>query len=303
MSPCSTGAMPTGMAPPPFFFPRLASGALVWTRCERRNVAPARARRTATKIAQRRLRWKDGVLLVPEEFTPTAWSKLSFYATAEWINRLYAIWHRARYEESCTLLLEAICVPTLESVLEPLERIEIIVPPTSDAREIFQQLAELYDGRKVELTEGGHIIVMAPTGLEGGYLSGEVFGQLRDWAKRTGTGKAFDSSAGFYITQGQNRSPDAAWVSHARIESVPKQDRKRFAPFCPDFAVEVKSPSDDLSELQAKCLTYVQCGAGSAWLIDPERRTVWTYSAGSEVPAELCAVDSVRGTGALDTFI
>ena len=193
-------------------------------------------------------------------------------------------------------------MPTLESVLEPLQRIEFIIPSTSDVREIFQQLAELYDGRKVELTEQGHIIVMAPTGLEGGYLSGEVYRQLANWAITDGTGKAFDSSAGFYITQGQNRSPDAAWVTNARIESIPKQDRKRFAPFCPDFAIEVKSPSDDLSELQTKCLTYVQCGAASAWLIDPERRTVWIYSAGSDVPVELRDVDSAQGTGPMDSF-
>jgi Uma2 family endonuclease len=194
-------------------------------------------------------------------------------------------------------------VPTLESVLEPLERIEIVLPLTSDVREIFQQVAELYDGRKVELTQDGHIIVMAPTGLEGGYLSGEVYRQLANWAINEGSGKAFDSSAGFYITRQQNRSPDAAWVSNARIESIPKQDRKRFAPFCPDFAIEVKSPSDDLSELQAKCLTYVQCGAESAWLIDPERRTVWIYGAGSDIPTELREVASVRGSGPLEGFV
>jgi Uma2 family endonuclease len=194
-------------------------------------------------------------------------------------------------------------VPTLESVLEPLERIEIVIPSSSDAREIFRQVAQVYEDRKVELTEDGHIIVMAPTGLEGGYLSGEVFGQLREWANRTKMGKAFDSSAGFYITPQQNRSQDAAWVSNARIESIPKKDRKGFAPFCPDFAIEVKSPSNELSELQLKCLTYVQCGAAEAWLIDPERKTVWTYASCSTAPTELRDVSSVRGSGLLETFV
>jgi Uma2 family endonuclease len=194
-------------------------------------------------------------------------------------------------------------VPTLESVLEPLERIEIVIPSSSDAREIFRQVAEVYEGRKVELTEEGHIIVMAPTGLEGGYLSGEVFGQLREWTRRAGTGKAFDSSAGFYITPQQNRSPDAAWVTNSRIESIPKKERKGFAPFCPDFAIEVKSPSDNLCELQSKCLTYVECGACAAWLIDPERKTIWIYTSGSTVPTELRDVSSVRGSGPLETFI
>lgn len=192
---------------------------------------------------------------------------------------------------------------TLDSVLEPLERIEIVLPPTSDTREIFRQVAQVYEGRKVELTEEGHIIVMAPTGLEGGYLSGEIFGQLREWATRTRTGKAFDSSAGFYITPTQNRSPDAAWVKNERIESIPKNQRKAFAPFCPDFAIEVKSPSDDLPELQSKCLTYVQCGAGEAWLIDPERRTVWVYTAGSDTPAELYNLNSVQASGPLEIFV
>ena len=194
-------------------------------------------------------------------------------------------------------------MPTLDSVLEPLERIEIVLPSTSDTRDIFRQVAEVYEGRKVELTEEGHIIVIAPSGLEGGYLSGEVYRQLANWAIANQTGKAFDSSAGFYITPTENRSPDAAWVKNARIESIPKKHRKAFAPFCPDFAIEVKSPSDDLSELQSKCLSYVRCGAGEAWLIDPERKTVWVYAAGSDTPAELHDVDSVQASGSLESFV
>lgn len=193
-------------------------------------------------------------------------------------------------------------MPTLDSVLNPLDRIEIVLPFTADPREIFRQIAEVYEGRKVELTEEGHILVMAPAGLEGGYLSGEVFGQLREWARRTGTGKAFDSSAGFYITSQQNRSPDASWVSNIRIESIPKKDRKGFAPFCPDFAIEVKSPSNNLGELQAKCLTYIECGAWEAWLIDPEQKLVLIYRSGSGAATEFRDALSVSGSGSLASF-
>jgi Uma2 family endonuclease len=168
----------------------------------------------------------------------------------------------ANCSKSCTLYERAIAMATLDSVLEPLERIEIVLPPSSDTREIFRQVAQVYEGRKVELTEDGHIIVMAPTGLEGGYLSGEVYRQLANWAIANKRGKAFDSSAGFYITPTQNRSPDAAWVKNERIESIPKKQRKAFAPFCPDFAIEVKSPSDDLSELQSKCLLMSNAAQG-----------------------------------------
>lgn len=193
--------------------------------------------------------------------------------------------------------------PTLDSVLDQLERIEIVVPPKADRHELFRQVTQVYGGRKVELTEEGHIIVMAPAGLEGGYLSGEVYRQLANWATTNRTGKAFDSSAGFYITPGQNRSPDAAWVSNARIESIPKKDRKGFAPFCPDFAIEVKSPSNTLAELQAKCLAYVQCGAFEAWLLDPEHRTVQIYAQGSASSTEERDILSVPGSGPLAGFI
>ena len=64
----------------------------------------------------------------------------------------------------------------------------------------------------------------------------------------------------------------------------------------------MKSPSDDLSELQSKCLSYVQCGAGEAWLIDPEESAVWVYTAGSDTPVELTKVNSVRASGALQAF-
>lgn len=193
-------------------------------------------------------------------------------------------------------------MPSLESILEPLDRIEIVVPVSADARELFRQVAEVHDNRKVELTGEGHIVVMAPAGLEGGYLSGEVHRQLANWAVTDRTGKAFDSSAGFYITPQENRSPDAAWVSNGRIESIPKKDRKGFAPFCPDFAIEVKSPLNGLAELRAKCLKYVECGAFEAWLIDPERKTVEIYVSNSIVPREFSDALLVSGSGPLAGF-
>jgi len=191
---------------------------------------------------------------------------------------------------------------TLEAILEPLERIEIIVPGRDDSRRVFAEVAALYADRKVELTEKGHILVMAPAGIEGGYNSGEAFGQLREWAKQNKQGKAFDSSAGFFITPNENRSPDATWVCNERIESIPKAERKGFAPFCPDFAIEVKSPSNSLPELQEKCARYVECGALEAWLIDPETKTVEVYRP-SQARVALKNVTSVAGSGRLSGFV
>ncbi len=193
-------------------------------------------------------------------------------------------------------------MPTLDSVLETLDRIEIVVPPQADARKVFCDIASVYDNRKVEMTKDRHIIIMAPAGIDGAYLSGDAFRQLANWAKQDGTGKAFDSSAGFYITETENRSPDAAWVRNHRLNSIPKAERKTFAPWAPDFAIEVKSPSRQLGELQEKCRSYVMHGALEAWLINPENKTVEVYRSG-EPPITLTAVSSVRASGPLAGFV
>ena len=198
-------------------------------------------------------------------------------------------------------------MPTLEEALDQLDRIEIVIPPEADRHRTFARVAAVYDNRKVELTQEGHIIVMAPAGMEGGYLSGEVYRQLANWAVEMGTGKAFDSSAGFYITPEQNRSPDAAWVSNERIRNIPKKDRQRFAPFCPDFAIEVKSPSNSLPELRAKCRSYIENGAFEAWLIVPDDQSVQVFSTASSPVLSrrdlLIKQAEMKGSGPLEGFI
>jgi Uma2 family endonuclease len=46
---------------------------------------------------------------------------------------------------------------------------------------------------------------------------------------------------------------------------------------CPDFVVEIRSPSDRLSIAQAKMQEYIDNGARLGWLIDPYNRVVYVY--------------------------
>ena len=180
------------------------------------------------------------------------------------------------------------------------EQYELILPKDVDARELFEELCHLNPDARLELTEEGHILVIPPTGMEGGYQSGEVFSQLSTWAKRNRTGKAFDSNSGFYLSEKENRAPDASWVANARIKSVSKRNRRKFAPFCPDFAIEVKSPSEALSALERKCARYVQEGAFESWLINPEQKAVTVFRPGSvQVHQD---VAEVSGSGPLADF-
>jgi len=97
---------------------------------------------------------------------------------------------------------------------------------------------------RFERTAQGEIIIVPPAGLESSDRSGDAFGPLRDWARRDGGGRAFDSSAEFILPTGAALSPEAAWVSNRRLSELSKEQRRKFPSVCPEFVIEVMSPSD-----------------------------------------------------------
>jgi Uma2 family endonuclease len=88
------------------------------------------------------------------------------------------------------------------------------------SEEDFYEFCQLNRELKVERTARGEIVIMPPTGGETGSRSSEINMQLRFWSKRDGTGAVFDSSTGFILPNGAERSPDAAWVLHTRLALV-----------------------------------------------------------------------------------
>ena len=64
---------------------------------------------------------------------------------------------------------------------------------------------------KAELINGA-IIIMEPTGEDPGYAADEIFVSLREYARRTGYGRAFGDNKGFVVDLPHRRSfsPDAA---------------------------------------------------------------------------------------------
>jgi Uma2 family endonuclease len=136
---------------------------------------------------------------------------------------------------------------------------------------------------RVELTAEGELIVMAPAHTRSGFQNSELSGQLREWAKREGTGHAFDSSTGFDLPDGSNRSPDASWVSKARLSELTPEQKDEYFAICPDFVAEIRSKSDRLPPLQSKMQEYLANGAQLGWLIDPLERRVSIYRPGQPV--------------------
>src|SRR5438874_12682083 len=108
----------------------------------------------------------------------------------------------------------------MAEVLEPLEQDPLIVH-TSPVLEMdddqFFAFCQLNRDLRIERTAEGELEIMPPAGWKTSDRNAETSLQLRLWAKRNGAGVATDSSGGFTLPNGATRSPDAAWISHARL--------------------------------------------------------------------------------------
>ena len=154
---------------------------------------------------------------------------------------------------------------------------------------------------RVERDANGELIVMSPTGMDTGGRNMDISTDLNLWARADGRGKAFDSNTGFTLPDGSMRSPDASWVLHSRLATLTPEDRRRFAPLCPDFVIELRSPSDSLAELKTKMVRWIANGVQLAWLIDPELQQVLIYRPNQPVE-EHDRPTSVQGTEIVSGF-
>ena len=142
---------------------------------------------------------------------------------------------------------------------------------------------------------------MPPAGWDTSRKNARISLHLLQWAYADGTGEAPDSSAGYRLPNGAVRSPDASWVSNERLAGVPLEQRTRFLPLCPDFVIELRSPSDSLPTLQDKMVEYAANGVSLGWLIDPLSRRVFVYGAGQGME-EVAAPVQMSGEPLLPGF-
>ena len=180
--------------------------------------------------------------------------------------------------------------------------LELQMAPAIDmSREQFFQFCQLNRDMRIERNAEGSIAVMTPAGGETGARNGLVVAALYRWAEEDGTGVAFDSSAGFELPNGAVRAPDAAWVPRNRLARLSPEEKERFLPLCPDFVIELISPSDSRAAARRKMEEYRANGARLGWLIDPARRQVAIYRADGGLE-QLTEPDVISGETVLPGF-
>jgi Uma2 family endonuclease len=133
---------------------------------------------------------------------------------------------------------------------------------------------------RIERNAQGDITIMAPEGGGTGMRSASITTDLSIWNRKTKLGFTFGSSTGFKLPNGSDRSPDASWILKERWEALTTEQQAKFAPICPDFVIELMSPSDNLKVTQAKMEEYQDNGARLGWLINRKDREVEVYRIG-----------------------
>jgi Uma2 family endonuclease len=167
--------------------------------------------------------------------------------------------------------------------------------------EQFYQLCITNPEQPLELTSEGILITMPPVGGESGKSEASLIAQLYVWNQITELGEVFSSSTVFKLPLGSQRSPDAAWVELSRWNALSAEAAERFPPIAPDFVIELRSRTDNLSKLQEKMLEYRDNGVRLGILINPQARQIEIYRLEQDVEV-LDAPMSISGEDILPGF-
>lgn len=87
------------------------------------------------------------------------------------------------------------------------------------------------------------------------------------------------------------------------LEALTQQQRDGYVPLCPDFVVELRSPTDSLEDLRTKMLEYMNNGARLSWLINPQDRQVEIYRPGRRQAEVLQDPVTLSGEDVLPGFV
>jgi Uma2 family endonuclease len=167
--------------------------------------------------------------------------------------------------------------------------------------EQFDRLCTANPELKFERTPTGELVIISPTGGETGKRNAELIADFVVWNRKSMLGVVFDSSTCFRLTKGGDRSPDVSWVERSRWDALAPEQQCKFPPICPDFVLELLSPTDNLKTTQAKMQEYLSNGILLGWLINPQDRQVEIYRPGQSVEV-LQAPTVLSGESVLPKF-
>lgn len=191
---------------------------------------------------------------------------------------------------TASILLRSTTFPLTIRLTEPLDD------------EALLEFCALNDSVRIERNPAGELIVMTPAGGKTGNRELYAGREMDLWVEREKKGIAFGSNTGFSLPDGSVRAPDAAWLSSEKWNRLTEEEKGKFLPFCPEFIVEVRSPTDSVNDLEQKMAEWILNGAQLGWLIDPQRKLAMIYRPGSD-PETLVQPEFLHGEGPIAGYI
>ena len=167
--------------------------------------------------------------------------------------------------------------------------------------QILRFCRDNHDNFQFEITAQKELIIMSPANPETGRENVIIIQRLANWTEQDGTGVCFGAIAGFWLPNGALRAPDASWITKSRWNSFTIEQRRKFLHICPDFVIELRSPSDPLSAIQEKMEEYIANGSRLGWLLDPISNSAYIYKPGQS-PERIDAPTIISGDLVLPGF-
>ncbi len=143
------------------------------------------------------------------------------------------------------------------------------------AEELLQMPAE---GLVVELIDG-EIKKMSTAGFEHGRIAMLAGISLGTYVRRRALGEVTAAETGFILRRNPDtvRAPDVAFVSKERFVHT-----AGYFPGAPDLVIEVVSPTDTYSDVDAKVLDWLRSGVRLVIVIDPSKRSAVVHRSMTE---------------------
>lgn len=179
--------------------------------------------------------------------------------------------------------------------------ITLYLPPSIQITDDqFFEICQINELIKIERNVDGSLILKPLLGGINSNINAGLTAQLANWNDDKSQGVVFGSDVGFILPNGAIRSPSAAWMKLERWDALTEEEKEKFPPICPDFLIELMSPSDSFKTTQEKMQEYIDNGVRLGILINRKSRQVEIYRPGKEVevldsPATVSGEDVLKG--------
>lgn len=151
---------------------------------------------------------------------------------------------------------------------------------------------------RYELIEG-RLIKMAPAGGIHGIVAGALTVELGSFVKHNALGVVLAAETGYYTRDNEFtvRAPDFSFIRKEKLAG--ETALKKYLHIAPDIAAEVVSPNDTAAEVEQKILEWLQFGVQQVWVLYPDTKRIYIYTALENHPEVYNAEDTITLTDIL----